>query len=148
MFFWLLHDTSMLQVSKYRSTQAIRRELLFLKGIQQAESPVYKWVIMLGLRWFDRQELLTLSHFIWAWWDVREASILITSKTIFTPRNFNFPSKVHLARTLLTTSSILGWQFCNLTVLVVLERNQSVSREPMVPHPSWSLATWSAEISF
>jgi hypothetical protein len=46
-------DTSTFQVSKYRSAQAIRREGLFLKGIQQAESPVYKGELIrmrLGLR--------------------------------------------------------------------------------------------------
>lgn len=46
-------DTSTFQLSKYRSAQAIRRELLILKGSQQAESPVCKRELMrtgFGLR--------------------------------------------------------------------------------------------------
>lgn len=77
-------DTSTFQLSKYRSAQAIRRELLISKGRQQAESPVCKREIMRTR--FGLRRLLhcgdndVLRYLLSTRQDMPEAPVLLYSK--------------------------------------------------------------------
>lgn len=76
-------DTSTFQLSKYRSAQAIRRELLILKGRQQAESPVCKREIMrtrFGLRRLHCGDSDVLRYLLSTRQDMPEATVHLYSK--------------------------------------------------------------------